>query len=151
MFLYKVNNDGLPFEEVSAQWNELIPDFDNRFGLRCAAALADLNDDGKLEMAVGNFVGGLQLFNAEIKVNQSVEELSDEILVYPNPANSTLKVAGKGLRQIKVFDILGQCLIQKNAASEETTFDVNDLVSGVYILQLESNSGRTNYLKFIRE
>ena len=151
LFLYKVNNNGLPFEKVSAQWSELIPDFDNRFGMRCAAALADLNDDGKLEMAVGNFSGGLHLFNAQIKVNQSVEELSDEILVYPNPANSTLKVAGKGLRQIKVFDILGQCLIQKNAVSEETTFDVNDLVSGIYILQIESNSGRTNYLKFIKE
>ena len=151
LFLYKMNNNGLPFEEVSAQWDELIPDFDNHFGMRCAAALADLNGDGKLEMAVGNFAGGLQLFNAEIKVNQSVEELSDEVLLYPNPANSTLKVQGKGMKQIKVFDILGQCLIQKNAVSEETTFDVNDLVSGIYILQIESNSGRTNYLKFIKE
>ena len=151
IFLYKVNNDGSSFEEVSLQWNELIPDFDNHFGMRCAAALNDLNVDGKLEMVVGNFAGGLQLYNAEINVNQGVEELTDKLLVYPNPAYSTLKVQGKGIKQIKVFDILGQCLIQNNAASEETAFDVSDLASGIYILQIKGDSNRTNYLKFIKE
>ena len=151
MFLYKLNNDGLPFDDISEEWQRFVLDFDNHFGLRCAAALSDLNNDGKMEMMVGNYAGGLQLFNAEIEVNQSVEEMMDEVLVYPNPAKSVLTIVGKEINQIRVYDVLGRCLIQKNAASDETTIDVNDLVSGIYLLQMNCNSGRMKYVRFIKE
>ena len=151
MFLYKLNSDGLPFEDVSEEWQRFVPDFDNHFGLRCAAALSDLNDDGKMEMIVGNYAGGLQLFNAEIEVNQSVEEMVEGVLFYPNPAKSVLTIVGRGIGQIRVYDVLGRCLIQKNAASDETTIDVNDLASGIYLLQMNCNSGRVKYVRFIKE
>ena len=151
MFLYRVNSDGLSFEEISGQWTQFVLDFDNHFGMRCAAALVDLNGDGKQEMVVGNFAGGLQLFNAEIKVNQGVEEIFGEVKVYPNPSKSTLTIVGKGISQIKVFDVLGRCLIQKNAISDETMIDVNDLASGIYLLQMNCNSGRMKYARFIKE
>ena len=151
VFLYKLNNDGLPFEEISEEWQRFVLDFDNHFGLRCAAALSDLNNDGKMEMMVGNYAGGLQLFNAEIEVNQSVEEMLDEVLFYPNPAKSVLTIVGKEINQIKVYDVSGRCLIQKNAASDETTIDVNDLASGIYLLQMNCNSGRMKYARFIKE
>ena len=151
MFLYKLNNNGLPFEEISEEWQRIVPDFDNHFGLRCAAALSDLNDDGKMEMMVGNYAGGLQLFNAEIEVNQSVVEIVDEVTVYPNPAKSALTIVGKEINQIRVYDVLGRCLIQKNAASDETTIDLDDLASGIYLLQMNCNSGRMKFVRFIKE
>ncbi|MBQ0130088.1 MAG: T9SS type A sorting domain-containing protein, partial [bacterium] len=151
VFLYILNNDGLSFEDFSEEWQRIVPDFDNHFGLRCAAALSDLNDDGKMEMMVGNYAGGLQLFNAEIEVNQSIEEMLDEVLVYPNPAKSVLTIVGKEINQIRVYDVLGWCLIQKNAASDETTIDVNVLASGIYLLQMNCNSGRMKFVRFIKE
>lgn len=151
MFLYKLNNSGLPFEEISDEWQRFVPDFDNQFGLRCAAALSDLNDDGKLEMIVGNYAGGLQLFNAEIDVNQSVGEMLEEVLVYPNPAKSVLTIVGRGIGQIRVYDVFGRCMIQKNADSDETTIEVDDLASGIYLLQMNCNSGRMKYVRFIKE
>lgn len=151
MFLYKLNSDGLPFEEISEEWQRFVPNFDNHFGLRCAAALSDLNDDGKLEMIVGNYAGGLQLFNAEINVNQSVEEMVEGVLVYPNPAKSALTIVGRGIGQIGVYDVLGRCLIRKNAASDETTIDLDDLASGIYFLQMNCNSGQQKCLKFIKD
>ncbi|MCQ2319931.1 MAG: T9SS type A sorting domain-containing protein [Bacteroidales bacterium] len=151
MFLYKLNNSGLPFEEISEEWQRFVPDFDNHFGLRCAAALSDLNDDGKLEMIVGNYAGGLQLFNAEIVVNQSVEEMLEEVLVYPNPAKSVLTIVGRGIDQIRAYDVLGRCMIQKNADSDETTIEVDDLTSGIYLLQMNCNSGQQKCLKFIKD
>ena len=151
MFLYKLNHNGLPFDDISEEWQRFVPDFDNQFGLRCAAALSDLNNDGKMEMMVGNYAGGLQLFNAEIEVNQNVEEMVDEVLVYPNPAKSVLTIVGKEINQIRVYDVLGRCLIQKNAASDETTIDVNDLASGIYLLQMNCNSVRIKFARFIKD
>ena len=102
-------------------------------------------------MMVGNYAGGLQLFNAEIEVNQSVEEMVEGVLVYPNPAKSVLTIVGRGIGQIGVYDVLGRCLIRKNAASDETTIDLDDLASGIYLLQMNCNSGRVKYVRFIKE
>ena len=110
MFLFK--DLGGSFADVSDHWSDYVCGFENRFGLRSAAALADLNADGALEMVVGNFSGGLELLNGNIAVNQDVEELLEsDFLVYPNPAQGLVTIEGIGL--LKVSNLLGQTVLTR--------------------------------------
>jgi hypothetical protein len=94
LFLYRVSEDDA-FEEVGYLWEEICPDMPESFGIHSAAAIADLNGDGQLEVVVGNFGGGLQLFNAVIPVNNlgiTEHQEDDGIEIFPNPVNSQLHV-----------------------------------------------------------
>ena len=113
------------------------------FGIHSAAAIVDLNGDGVLEVVVGNFGGGLQLFNAFIPVNNlGISEKWDdmEVLIFPNPVISQLHVKGLTDRirgnDVRVVDLFGKVLIEKEYTAPETILDVSKLAPGVYLLNL---------------
>jgi hypothetical protein len=116
VFLFNgVTNDAV-FSDVSIRWGDYVCDFENCFGLRSAAALADLNADGSLEMVVGNFSGGLELLNGDIAVNYGVEENgpstgSGTFVVYPNPAQGQVIIEGTGW--LMVSNLLGQAILTR--------------------------------------
>ncbi len=121
MFLFKDLAD--VFTDVSNRWGDYVSDFDNRFGLRSAAALADLNGDGALEMVVGNFGGGLELMNGDIAVNQGVEEVgpstgSGTFVLYPNPARGLVTIEGTGV--LTVSNLLGQAILVREIDGRTT-------------------------------
>lgn len=121
MFLFK-DLDGV-FTDISDHWNDYVCHFENRFGLRSAAALADLNGDGALEMVVGNFGGGLELMNGDIAVNQGVEEDgpstgSGTFVLYPNPARGLVTIEGSGL--LMVSNLLGQAILVREIDGRTT-------------------------------
>ena len=121
MFLFK-DLYGI-FTDISDHWNDYVCHFENRFGLRSAAALADLNDDGNLEMVVGNFAGGLELVNGDIAVNQGVEEDgpstgSGTFVLYPNPARGLVTIEGTGV--LTVSNLLGQAILVREIDGRTT-------------------------------
>jgi hypothetical protein len=183
LFLYRVSEEAA-FEEVDYLWEELCPDMPERFGIHSAAAISDLNGDGILEVIVGNYGGGLQLYNASIPVvNLGIlEEVEDvEVLIFPNPVISLLHVVTpSSLRgasatkqsnlnypelgqvglppltvgelrllrfarnDVRVMDIFGRILIEKESSSSETIIDVSNLAPGVYLVQLVLERGLVN-------
>ena len=135
LFLYRVS-EGAEFEEVDRLWKEICPDLPERFGMHSAAAVADLNVDGLLDIAVGNFGGGLQLFNANIPVvNLGITENQDDdgVMIFPNPVTSLLHVVAPW-HDIRVVDLFGRVLIEKEITFSETIIDVSGLAPGVYLL-----------------
>ena len=145
LFLYRVSDDAA-FEEVGYLWKEICPGMPESFGMHSAAAIADLNGDGKLEVAVGNFGGGLQLFNAVIPVNNLgvSEEVEDaEICVFPNPVHSVLHVISSGT-SFRVLDLFGRLVMEGDLTGLETAIDVSDLAPGVYLLSLTLDRGLVN-------
>ena len=128
------------FADISDQWNRFVDGFDNRFGLRSSATLADLNADGKLEMVVGNFAGGLQLFNANIPVSHDVSEYGHEtISVFPNPAKTEIQIVlpNNTGADVKIYDLLGRCMKKLTSTLH---VDVSDLKSGIYFLEICSDT-----------
>lgn len=130
VFLFN-NLQNHAFTDVSDRWSDCVGAFDNRFGLRSACALADLNADGALEMVAGNFGGGLELINGDIAVNHGVEDAKPDIFsIYPNPANGPFTVDGKG--RLSIINLLGQTV--KEAETDGPTTVV--LPSGMYFVKL---------------
>ncbi len=121
LFLFKGltgSLDGI-FTDVTDNLADYVCDFENHFGLRSAAAFADLDADGKLELLVGNFSGGLESLNGNITVNLDVVEVGPStgsgaegtLMVYPNPASGQVTVEGKG--RLTVSNLLGQTILTK--------------------------------------
>lgn len=131
LFLYRVTDNAV-FEDVDFLWEAICPEMPATFGMHSAAAMADLNGDGMLEVVVGNFAGGLQLFNGNITVNQGIEEAPDiNFNVFPNPAQGSVTVEGNGL--LAIVNSLGQTVFAKEIYDEETVA----LPRGVWFVKLD--------------
>lgn len=148
LFLYRVTDD-VAFEEVGYLWKEICQDMPESFGMHSSAAIADLNGDGLLEVVVGNFAGGLQLYNAFIPVNNlGISEINDdvEVLIFPNPVSSTIHIISKedDIKHMTVMDLYGRKLIQQSVGRNEAALDVSDLRPGVYLLVLDLERGLVN-------
>lgn len=74
----------------------------------------------------------------------SIEEFGDiSLYVYPNPVVNTLNIIGVDENaSLAVFNLNGQCVKQEKG----NVIDVNTLVKGTYILQINNQ-----YVKFIKQ
>lgn len=62
-----------------------------------------------------------------------------KIIVYPNPTNSFISISSqKDIEQIQLIDLTGRPMKQWKDVAGSTEFDLADLASGVYYLQIES-------------
>ncbi|MBQ6770956.1 MAG: T9SS type A sorting domain-containing protein [Bacteroidales bacterium] len=134
LFLYRVSDD-VVFEEVSFLWQEICLGMPESFGMHSAGAVADLNGDGVLEVVVGNFSGGLQLFNSNIAVSQGVEEeFAGLFSVYPNPSEGCFTVEGTGV--LRITDVLGRVIMEKEIIDSEKVA----LPKGLYFVTLDGKT-----------
>ena len=145
--------DGITTEEdavfLEIGWGDLCEEMPGRLGMRSAAALDDLNGDGLPEVVVGNFGGGLQLFNADIPVvNLGTAEYHEdhEVQIFPNPVSSHLHIISKedNIKTLVINDIYGKEIERKSMGTQEAVMLVADLPTGVYLLRLELERGWVN-------
>ena len=83
-----------------------------------------------------------------------VEESTDEALtIFPNPANDLLNITSdlKEVKSYTVYDLEGRIVLRNTIANGENLnqIDINNLVSGTYLLELISNdaSARKVFVK----
>ena len=147
LFLYRVSGASA-FEEVDVLWREICPELPETFGIHAAAAVADLNGDGILEVVVGNYSGGLQLFNAEIPVQFGTIEIQDHgsVMIFPNPVQSQLHIVSKRdhLHAVTILNLYGQKIMEMTLDEMDKALDVSDLSSGIYLIRLELEHGVTS-------
>ena len=90
----------------------------------------------------------------EIRVDWSTlkveEDNENNVSLYPNPANEQLNVIAKGLKQVTVFNMLGQKVLFKDANNEKTVLDVRTLNAGTYFIRVTTESGVTTE-KFMKK
>ncbi|MDP1802710.1 MAG: T9SS type A sorting domain-containing protein [Bacteroidota bacterium] len=71
---------------------------------------------------------------------------------YPNPANSTINIAGQNISEVKLFNVIGHLvgINQNNLKAEELSIDTKELSDGVYFLKVFfNNTGQTSTKKII--
>jgi len=75
-----------------------------------------------------------------------------DIQIYPNPATNSLNLDCHENQKIimQIYNLLGQCLMQKNLVDETNIIDISALIKGLYIIRLTDNDWSVES-KFIKE
>jgi hypothetical protein len=115
-------------------------------GIYTAPFVSDINNDGYLDMLVGNFCGGLSYYKGTHPPADTVfvaEMLNPEVKpkVYPNPFSESLGIEYnkrvEGLN-ISLYNIVGQEILK--TSFKNTNFieiETHNLPQGLYILHIE--------------
>lgn len=103
-------------------------------------------------------------YNAPVITNEAVTtfaitqsnpdfDFNRYITLYPNPAATVVNLEVRDeimIESIEVYNIMGQMVLTMPKANNTSAIDVASLVSGTYILKVNSNKGTTNS-KFIKK
>lgn len=92
-----------------------------------------------------NVIGGA------LSVNDPVQE-ETTWSIFPNPADQELQIQSSQTltgRQFRILDITGRTLQQATVTG--TSLDINDLTSGLYILQIENDRGGFSTQRFLKK
>ncbi|MBR3550526.1 MAG: T9SS type A sorting domain-containing protein [Bacteroidales bacterium] len=122
-----VNGVALPFKE----------------GRRVAPAVADLASDGRPELVLGNWAGGVAFFTgAEPPVHTSMPVYTPapaQVRVWPNPAREVVRVEGPDLFQsVAIYDIHGRNVQNiKRVQGNSMEINIANLSPGIYFLKTE--------------
>ena len=102
------------------------------------------SDNGFIMVGSGNVSGqdawvvkvdefGCEVSNCNVGVEEYIAE-SSIINVYPNPSNSSITITTIEPTQIKIMNMLGEVVIEKQVQNN-SVIDINDLSNGVYFIQ----------------
>jgi len=144
--LYRVDPDNLvgPFELIDDNFENL------RIGINTHPYMDDIDNDGFLELIVGNRRGGLYLTDTNLQLDGTVDvtEVDDELAVqiYPNPtsAETIIELASnQGTEtQIRLFASTGQVLQQFLSRDTRIPLSLKGVPSGVYFVEITQNGVR---------
>ncbi len=131
---------------LSGSFNQINNDF---LGLRTiigaysACAIGDLDNDNKLNLIIGQDLGGLFHLEHDPNSNLNVEELNQEfkIKMYPIPLKDVLTIETEQFPLIlSLYNFQGQVLSTVYLNTTKTTLDIQRLSPGIYLMKNESNS-----------
>ena len=108
----------------------------------------DINNDGLMDLLVGLYSGGIQIFyGSSVPISVSEPAISTALRCYPNPANDKLTIESKGfmIKSIDIFNLLGERVFTQNNESGLEGTDIVDtraLPSGIYIVSVSDGKNR---------
>jgi hypothetical protein len=123
------------------------PPITNPFGLvpvntYAFPAFADIDNDGDLDLFIGEYYGNLQYFeNTEINIGINRPETGGDFSFYPNPANEEifLKISGQNQAlpfMFQIFNITGKIMKSGEIDTQNMRINTSDLSAGIYTVQL---------------
>lgn len=86
-------------------------------------------------------VMGARKLNGEVVAEKPLaeeESISNELIVYPNPTTSVLRWNLEGEFLVKLFSTIGKEVV--STRTNQGFIDVSDIVSGLYVLQLQNQT-----------
>ena len=118
-------------------------------GIRTHLAFADLNNDGLLEVAIGNFRGGLSIYTTDIPndMNVGTTNLSTtfDLKLFPNPAQKSfnISISNEKLiqKRLEIYDITGRSMHAQNWTSLNIELNVSSFPTGIYFVKVSTEDG----------
>ena len=112
-------------------------------GIRSAPALTDLDNDGTLDMIMGNYRGGLAYFGGSptVGIQDNADLPTWSFNLYPNPTANQLNLKINRLEQAKtsfqVINLLGEVVLEADLGFDDrTNLDVSNYPNGLYFLKV---------------
>ena len=73
-----------------------------------------------------------------------------ELNIYPNPASDQINVTSNfNITEIKIYNTIGKLIMDNSIQKRDFTINVNDLIPGVYFLELANENGITKTKKIM--
>lgn len=134
-------NEKSVFEEIPHDlndWNE---------GRRTAIAMADFNDNGFLDLVVGNRNGGLSMYKTDFPSNGKtfIENKTFDVNILPNPSDEFIRIlpqitTGRNEFEYRIISIANTILVKEGIAKWGEKIEIDHLIPGIYIIQIKSGS-----------
>ncbi|MBP7534967.1 MAG: T9SS type A sorting domain-containing protein, partial [Chitinophagales bacterium] len=131
----------------NSQFTPISNDLSNLdIGAFAKPALADLNNDGLVDVVVGTYNGGL-LYYQQSDIADALPNVpkNADIRIYPNPTNGQLTIELNNNfapnTQLLIYDICGKLVLSETLSSAQNThtLTLGHLPSGVCMLHLRNN------------
>lgn len=132
------------FPLISETWGGIYT------GAQSRIAFADLDNNGLLEIAVGNDRGGLQLFQTPLPAlmpNAVQPEIAAafSVKVFPNPTRNTLFFsrpdAGTAELEVSIYNAEGRLMRQSRKSGVHWQEDLGDWPAGMYVWRVAGPDG----------
>lgn len=104
-------------------------------GLYSSFWVEDVDNDGALDLFVGQDLGGLHHYEANLSSSAGLKEkIQNQLMVYPNPGNGIFMIIGSADQSVdyEVYD-LNERLVRKNTG---TQIDLTTEQKGCYLLKV---------------
>lgn len=104
----------------------------------------DANDELLFSSPDSLIVGRLFDYTNMCNDTTSVGEIhhgSTVLNVFPNPVRNQMTVSAKGMNNVKVYDIVGQEVVNVPVNEDEITLDTERFADGVYLISVETANG----------
>lgn len=138
-------------DNIEGIFTEVEDEFSNtlRQGNFQNPALADLDADGFLEIAIGNMRGGLTFFKTRLPASSSVATnnrfFENNIQVSPNPCSDILTISFMEnepfFKEISIYNLQGQLVKTVAVFDRKIEVSMDDFVTRTYILKGISEKG----------
>jgi hypothetical protein len=73
--------------------------------------------------------------------NLSVDECQMNLKLYPNPTSGQLSIEAVDMTLVSVYDLVGQCVMQKSAENGQLNLDMGQLQNGIYFVKVNTANG----------
>jgi len=110
-------------------------------GTRTAPNGADINNDGLMDLIVGNYSGGVTFFKGTssfVSVNENLIDFNFEL--FPNPTNNffSIRVLAEENKNylLEVYTILGQLISADKVENNNISVSTQNLSQGIYICKV---------------
>ena len=126
-------------------------------GISSNIAITDINNDGSLDLLVGNYSGGVALYQgnnspSSVEVKETINLRS--LNIYPNPTQNSIVVDIQNNETknatIEVISLLGKTLINQKISSRKTTISLENFSQGIYLVKFYNDLG-SKVLKVVKE
>ncbi len=143
------------FDSIENRLNDTFRLRDRDFGLLREGGYStpifrNINGDGKLEMVVGNYRGGLSFFKTYFNSDGTTptQDVDNQLVtnIYPNPFQQNLNIEIQGNNnfnkpfRLQLFNMLGQVVKTQKIDTPQYFWDLKDVNQGFYLLKIEGDN-----------
>lgn len=134
----------------------ISPDFLNlKVGAYSSFHVNDLDQDGFLDLFVGQDLGGLYHFEVDPNSQAEITEINNEfdLIIYPNPTDGTVTIYSE-LTEVLYFivvDLFGNEVFSKNKFTHSANIDLTGLSPGIYLIRIENEFGDTIVKRVVKK